>query len=75
MLFNSYLFIFLFMPLCLVGFYLIYSPKNNNWVYWLNICSIAFYGYWSLYYLAILSVSVIFNYFIARRLPKKKYCF
>ena len=71
MLFNSYQFLFLFLPLCLIGFYLVYSPKNGRWIHWINLCSIIFYGYWSVYYLCVLSVSVCFNYLIAREIAKK----
>ena len=71
MLFNSYQFICLFLPVCMIGFYLIYSPKNQNWVHWINLCSMCFYAYWSIYYLLVLSISVCFNYLIARKIAEK----
>ena len=62
MLFNSYEFIFLFLPVAFTVFYLIAS-KNHNWALaWLALVSLFSYGYWSLYALPILIGSVIFNY-------------
>jgi alginate O-acetyltransferase complex protein AlgI len=65
MLFNSYPFILVFLPLSLIGYY--YLAKINIFysAVWLGLASICFYGYWSLSALPILLVSVGFNYFIS----------
>lgn len=63
MLFNSYIFIFLFFPLTLVGYYgLNYAKKYNLALAFLIGMSMWFYGYNNIYYLAILIVSISINY-------------
>ena len=64
MLFNSYAFIFVFLPISLVGFYLL---RTKHWhlrsqMIWLIVCSLVFYAWWNPAYLLLLLVSVIFNY-------------
>lgn len=70
MLFNSYPFLFVFFPVCLLGFYLLYRRAGELWVYWLTACSLAFYGYWNISYLPILLGSIAFNYALAFYLQK-----
>lgn len=63
MLFNSYIFIFLFFPLTLIGYFgLNYAKKYKTALAFLVGMSFWFYGYNSLYYLIILIVSIILNY-------------
>lgn len=66
MLFNSYLFIFLFFPLVLLGYYTLGKLENPKIVQTFIICmSLWFYGYNSFQYLLVLVDSVIINYFLA----------
>ena len=59
MLFNSYLFIFLFLPLVLLGYYLLGSRGHfRAAVYFLTAMSLGFYGYNSISALLILFVSM-----------------
>lgn len=63
MLFNSYIFIFLFFPLTLLGYYgLNYAGKQRAALTFLVGMSLWFYGYNNIYYLLILIVSIIANY-------------
>ena len=64
MLFNSHIFIFLFLPLTLIGFYLIKRANALAAKIWLIGMSLWFYGYFNMGYLAIMAVSVLFNYAI-----------
>lgn len=69
MLFNSYIFIFLFFPLTLIGYFgLSYARKYKAALAFLVGMSLWFYGYNNIYYLAILIVSIILNYGIANRM-------
>lgn len=64
MLFNSYLFIYLFLPITLIGFYLL----RNQGIYpklWLIAASLVFYSAWYQAYLFLLVGSILANYFIA----------
>jgi D-alanyl-lipoteichoic acid acyltransferase DltB (MBOAT superfamily) len=65
MLFNSYIFIFLFFPLVLVGYYALrYWNKDNVAVAFLIAMSMWFYGYNSIHYLVILIISIVLNFLI-----------
>ena len=64
MLFNSYIFIFLFLPLCLIGFYILQNRQATLAKVWLTCFSLWFYGYFNQYYLLIMLCSIIGNYFI-----------
>ncbi|NWF74645.1 MAG: MBOAT family protein [Nitrospirae bacterium] len=71
MLFNSYEFIFLFLPLTLVGaIYL--GRRREPWLVtaWLNAASLFFYGWWNPSYLWLIVASIAVNYLIGRRLLK-----
>lgn len=63
MLFNSYVFILLFLPLCLVGYFgLNHFKKYNLAQAFLLGMSLWFYGYFNVSYLAIILVSIVVNY-------------
>mgnify|MGYP006077554843 CR=1 FL=1 len=68
MLFNSYEFIFLFLPITVIGFYLIRQRSKNGAICWLGLASLFFYGYWSLYSLPILVLSIIVNYWLGTKI-------
>ena len=62
MLFNSYSFIFLFLPLVLLGFFQLARVQHGYAAAWLVLASLFFYGYWSLTYVGLLLGSIAFNY-------------
>ena len=63
MLFNSYIFIFLFLPITLLGFHLIGSQGHHRVaVAWLVATSLFFYGWWNPAYLGLILGSMLFNY-------------
>jgi len=63
MLFNSYIFIFIFFPLCISGFYALSRLKNDVYAkLWLIGLSLWFYGYFNTYYLLIMVLSIVLNY-------------
>ncbi|MBR8463169.1 MBOAT family protein [Campylobacter sp. faydin G-24] len=75
MLFNSYEFIFLFLPFVFfIYFYLNYKRLTVVAKVFLVFSSLFFYGYWNVAYLPILLISIIFNYFLSISFDKvKKY--
>lgn len=76
MLFNSYLFIFLFLPISLVGFFLINKLRLTLASrVWLFVSSIVFYSYWNIKYLPLLLLSIIFNYTIGGIISKESVFF
>ncbi len=63
MLFNSYEFIFLFLPITLFGFFFIgYRGHYRSAVAWLVSASLFFYAWWNPAYLGLILGSIIFNY-------------
>lgn len=66
MLFNSYLFLFLFLPVALAGHYA--AGKVSPWfaAVWLCVMSFAFYGWWNPQFVALLAGSIAFNYAMSR---------
>ena len=63
MLFNSYIFIFCFLPLTILGFFLIGKQKKHRMaIAWLVLTSLFFYGWWNPVYLILLGFSILFNY-------------
>ena len=63
MLFNSYIFIFLFLPTVLIGWYGLNRLKQYKLAnLFLAGMSLLFYGYFNVYYLAIILSSIGLNY-------------
>ena len=64
MLFNSYPFIFLFLPLVLIGYFAMGRFGNLVPVIWLALASLAFYSVSNWQFVLLLLASVTFNYVI-----------
>lgn len=62
MLFNSYEFILLFLPVSLFVYYRLVSSNLSIALTWLVASSLFFYGWWNPTYLALLIASILFNY-------------
>lgn len=71
MLFNSYEFILVYLPVTIIVFYLLGRYQNKQWaVGWLVLISFAFYGYWDVRYVPLLFCSICFNYMVGKYLEK-----
>ena len=67
MLFNSYLFLFLFLPLALAGYYLLnHFGRFRSATLFLLGMSLWFYGYANPAYLALIAASIAVNFALAR---------
>jgi alginate O-acetyltransferase complex protein AlgI len=67
MLFNSYVFIFLFLPITLVVFFTLSKfHLAKSALAWLTITSLFFYGFWNPPFLILMLVSIVFNHRIGR---------
>jgi D-alanyl-lipoteichoic acid acyltransferase DltB (MBOAT superfamily) len=66
MLFNSYPFILVFLPITLAGYLILCRRWPHLPVYWLVAASLAFYAGWDLRYVPLLLGSAAFNYFAGR---------
>lgn len=65
MLFNSAEFLFAFMPLSLLGYFLLGRMGGPASRAWLCVASLAFYAWWNPAFLIILVCSILFNYGIS----------
>jgi len=66
MLFNSYEFIFVFLPVTLAGFFLLGLSSRNLALGWLVVISIAFYAWWRPINVLIIAPSILVNFVLAR---------
>lgn len=69
MLFNSFAFIFGFLPLALAGYFALRSRgRERSALAFLGAMSLVFYGWWDWRFLPLLLGSILFNYGVGRRL-------
>jgi len=69
-LFNSHIFIFLFLPVTLAGFFLLARLGPQVARYWLLAASLIFYGWWSIPFLGLLIAWMGVNYLIGNQIAK-----
>jgi alginate O-acetyltransferase complex protein AlgI len=73
MLFNSYVFIFVFLPITLIIFFgLARFRLTKLATLCLTISSFIFYGYWNIAYLPLLLISIVFNHQIGKAIENTK---
>jgi len=79
MLFNSYEFIFVFLPITFfIYFYLNHKRLTTAAKAWLVFTSLFFYSWWNIVYLPLILISILFNYTITNTMieydkSKRKY--
>jgi alginate O-acetyltransferase complex protein AlgI len=71
MLFNSYSFILLFLPVAAVVFFQLANYSHRLAAAWLGAASLFFYGYWNPAYVGLLLASVFFNYGVGFALARE----
>ena len=71
MLFNSPEFIGVFLPLTLLGFFVLGRRRPEWGMGWLVLASLFFYGWWKIEYVPVLVGSVVANYAIGSRLCRR----
>ena len=72
MLFNSFEFLFIFLPITYIGYCLLNKFKMYKLgTVWLLIASLYFYAYYKIEYLPLILLSILFNYTIGTVLLKK----
>lgn len=71
MVFNSYFFILLFLPLTFFGYFMINRASHTGGKVWLIATSLWFYGYFNPFYLPIMIGSILFNYLAGKLIIKK----
>ncbi len=73
MLFNSFVFIYLFLPITVLAFF---ALRRFSWeaasLVFLVLASLFFYSYWNVAYLALILLSIIVNYFTGLVIVKER---
>src|ERR1700730_294797 len=72
MLFNSYQFILVFLPITLAGYFLLGKARNLAPILWLALASLVFYSFSNWQFVPLLLASVAFNYVIGLLLISKR---
>lgn len=69
MIFNSYIFLFIFLPITFAGFWLLQKKRNARYV-WLVIMGYIFYGYWNYKFTFLMLASTLVSFFTALYISK-----
>ena len=72
MLFNSYAFIFVFLPLVMAGFFLVGRTSHKGAALWLALASLVFYGWWNPRFVILVLVSILINYTAGYYISRKR---
>ena len=71
MLFNSFEFVFGFLPLTVIGFFLISRRGSRPLaIAYLSAASMSFYAWWNVWYLLLILAEVVFNFVLGRQLAR-----
>ena len=73
MLFHEQSFLFIFLPVALFGIFIMnrFIPRFAVW--WIVICSFAFYSFHGLQHLPLLLISISINYFLGLVIEKNRF--
>jgi alginate O-acetyltransferase complex protein AlgI len=71
MLFNSFEFLFAFLPLAVAVFFLVARASRLSAAGWLAAASLFFYGWWDPRYLILLAASIAFNFACGTALARR----
>jgi D-alanyl-lipoteichoic acid acyltransferase DltB (MBOAT superfamily) len=67
MLFNSFGYLFLFLPIALAGYFAL-QRYSSSALSWLVLASLFFYAWWNPWHLPLVIGSIAFNFWIGRRI-------
>ena len=70
MLFNSYEFLLVFLPLTLAVFFVLGRRSGRLAAAWLTLASLAFYGWWDWHFVSLLAISIALNYLMGMAIAR-----
>lgn len=70
MLFTSYIFLYIFLPIALIGYFGLVRRFREAAMLWLLLLSLIFYGWWDYRYVPLLIGSIAFNYLAGAAIAK-----
>ena len=63
MIFSSYIFVLAFLPVAVLGYWLIHRWRGlETAMVWLTLCSLFYYGWWNPIYLILICSLMLINY-------------
>ncbi len=68
MLFNSYEFLFAFLPVTIIGFLILGMLSRTLALLWIIVTSLFFYGWWRPFNVILIAPSILINFGLARLL-------
>lgn len=74
MLFNSLPFFIIFLPLALLGYFILSRFSLKISIIFLMVASVGFYCYWNIYYIPLLASSIITNFIVGGIISRKNIC-
>src|SRR5262245_9284331 len=73
MLFNSLEFILVFLPITLIGIFVLARRQDLRFALsWLALASLFFYGWWNPKYLILIVILIVFNYLVGQALLARR---
>ena len=72
MLFNSYFFLFVFLPTALAAFHLLRRESWTRALAAVSVLSLIFYASWDPRYLALLVPSLLINYWLGEQIARTR---
>lgn len=72
MLFNSFEFLFIFLPVVLFTFFMLGRISARHAIAGLGIASLAFYSYWDIWFLPVLAISILANFGMSHWIARAK---
>ncbi len=72
MLFNTFLFALVFLPVALLGYFVISKYSQRLSIVFLFVASIAFYSYWDVRFLPLLLGSIVVNFLFGRAISSAR---
>ena len=73
MLFNSYEFVFGFLPITLTGFFVLAGIRRELSLVWLLVGSLVFYGWGHWQFLPVIMLSIVFNFLFAHLISRFRF--
>jgi D-alanyl-lipoteichoic acid acyltransferase DltB (MBOAT superfamily) len=70
MLFNSWIYLLVFLPLATLGYVQLRQRSAAASLWWLNLCSFFFYGWWNPAYIPLLLLSISGNFLLGQQLSR-----
>ena len=70
--FNSYLFIIVFLPMSIFGYFYLNRISSSFGLIFLLAMSLWFYGYFNIYYLFLIIGSIVVNFFLSNVMRRSR---